>query len=159
MKRIPLAAQLTAVIGILFAGCGENASTGTSALSEKAGQTPSRRLIYRDETTEIFKIESPDDPPAYEAQIQARARSGRFRIALELDADRVITRVRVPSYIGDRGREVALPAFTRQFIAKGPAAPLRVGDDIHAVTGATLSARVMTEQIRRTLRLLEQADR
>ena len=43
----------------------------------------------------------------------------------------------------------------RQFEQKTLAAPLRLGGDVHAIVGATLSARAATEGVRRALALYQ----
>jgi Na+-translocating ferredoxin:NAD+ oxidoreductase RnfG subunit len=42
-----------------------------------------------------------------------------------------------------------------QFEHKSPASPLRLGDDVHAIVGATLSSRAATDGVRRALALYQ----
>ena len=160
MKRSISAGLLAAaiILGWLMAGCGDR--TSTSALPQPAGQTrPAQQLIYEDETMHIYQTVTAEGRPAYAAQIRARARSGQFQILLELDSHLRITDVSVPSYLGDRGRAITRPTFTRQFIGKHPASPLTLGSDINAVSGATLSAKAMADQVRRVIEQLEAVQR
>ncbi len=82
------------------------------------------------------------------------SRSGRFTISTHLGPDHRIRRVEVLTYAGERGRGVCSPSFIGQFVDKGPDDPLRVGTDVDAVTGATLSSRTLTEGVRHALHLL-----
>ena len=56
-------------------------------------------------------------------------------------------------YSAQRGEEVCSPSFAQQFEGKTPDAPIRVGKDIDAVTGATISSRAMADGVRRIVRL------
>ncbi|MHC4174876.1 MAG: FMN-binding protein [Planctomycetota bacterium] len=56
---------------------------------------------------------------------------------------------------GVRSMVVCKRAFTSQFEGKGPEDPIQLGKDIDAMTGATISSRVMTEGVRDTIKLLK----
>jgi len=73
-----------------------------------------------------------------------------------LDQQLVVIRARVISYPWERGREVRRREFTSQFKGKGPEDAIEICKDIDAMTGATISCRVMTEGIREAIKLLEE---
>jgi len=54
------------------------------------------------------------------------------------------------------GDEVRDPRFREQFVGKTAADPLRPGEDVAAVSGATISSRAMTLGVRRCLVLLDE---
>ncbi len=83
------------------------------------------------------------------------SRSGPFRIRVLLDSRLYVKQVKVISYPWDRGRDVRKRAFTSQFEGKGPEDPIQLGKDIDAMTGATISSRVMAEGVRDTIKLLK----
>ena len=72
-----------------------------------------------------------------------------------LDSHLYVKQARVISYPWDRGRDVRKRAFTSQFEGKGPEDPIQLGKDIDAMTGATISSRVMAQGVRDTIKLLE----
>jgi Na+-transporting NADH:ubiquinone oxidoreductase subunit NqrC len=77
---------------------------------------------------------------------------GKFELityAVGLALDGTVRQVEILSYRESHGHEIRLPAWRKQFVGKGPSAPLRVGDDIANISGATLSCSHLTEGIKR----------
>jgi hypothetical protein len=77
---------------------------------------------------------------------------GKFELityAVGLTTAGAIQQVEVLSYRESHGHEIRLPAWRRQFAGKTAAAPLRVGDDIANLSGATLSCTHLTDGVRR----------
>lgn len=99
-------------------------------------------------------VEGRDGALGYIVDRQVVSRSGPFQIRIVVDREFRVVSVGVLEYPGRRGGQVSQPGFTRQFKGKGLTDPIRLGDDIDAVTGATISSRVMTNGVRRTLRRL-----
>ena len=69
--------------------------------------------------------------------------------AVGIAADGSIRQVEILSYRESHGHEIRLPAWRRQFVGKGGAAALRVGEDIANISGATLSCTHVTDGVRR----------
>ena len=69
--------------------------------------------------------------------------------AVGLAADGSVKQVEILSYRESHGHEIRLPAWRRQFVGKDAASPLRVGEDIANISGATLSCQHVTEGVRR----------
>ena len=59
------------------------------------------------------------------------------------------------TYRESHGHEVRLPSWRGQFVGKGPSAPLRVGEDISNISGATLSCRHVTDGVRRIVNVVD----
>ena len=77
---------------------------------------------------------------------------GKFELityAVGVAADGTLRPVEVLSYRESHGHEIRLPAWRRQFAGKTAAAPLRVGEDIANISGATLSCVHVTDGVRR----------
>lgn len=148
MKPRISARLATTMIWIFIAGCvTEEALNQSTPLDSK--------LIYQDANTKICKVTGTMNQQWYTANIRAASRSGRFEINMEVDSSLSITKVSVPSYIGTRGRDITHSKFLNQFKQRNPQSPLVVGDDIQAITGATLSSQSMTEQVRRVIKILD----
>jgi Na+-translocating ferredoxin:NAD+ oxidoreductase RnfG subunit len=84
--------------------------------------------------------------------VVADAVIGKFELisyAVGIDAGGAIRQIEILSYRESHGGEIRLAAWRRQFVGKTPAAPLRVGDDIANISGATLSCTHVTEGVRR----------
>lgn len=82
---------------------------------------------------------------------RVKARSGPFKIFVIVDTELVVRRVAILSYPWERGRDVRSAEFTNQFRGKGPGDPWRLGTDVDAMTGATLSSKAVTEGVRRAV--------
>ncbi len=91
----------------------------------------------------------------YTVQMQVVSRSGPFTILVVVAPDLCILRAEVLEYRADRGRQVRSPKFTDQFTGKCADDPVELDKDIHAITGATISSRAMTEGVKRAIRMIE----
>jgi len=76
----------------------------------------------------------------------------RITYSVGLAADGTIRQVEILSYRESHGQEVRLPLWRRQFVGKSAASPLRLGQDIAGISGATLSCAHVTEGVRRIAR-------
>ena len=97
-----------------------------------------------------------DQVLGYGVTERVKARSGPFIILVVVDTNLIVRRVAILSYPWERGRDVRLPAFTNQFQGKGSSDPLRLGKDIDAMTGATISSRAVTDGVRKVLRVVKE---
>ncbi len=71
--------------------------------------------------------------------------------ALGLNLDGSIRQVQVIEYLEVYGSQVRYPNWRDQFVGKTVASPLRIDNDIENISGATLSARHLTDGIKRLL--------
>ena len=70
-----------------------------------------------------------------------------YAVGIALDGS--VKQVEILSYRESHGFEIRLPAWRRQFVAKGAGSALRVGEDIANISGATLSCQHVTDGVRR----------
>ena len=87
---------------------------------------------------------------------------GKFELityAVAVGIDGAVRQVEVLSYRESHGHEIRLPAWRRQFVGKTAASPLRIGDDIAGISGATLSCSHVTEGVKRIVAVLDLARR
>ena len=94
--------------------------------------------------------------------VVADAVIGKFELisyAVGIDGDGAIRQIEILSYRESHGGEIGLPAWRRQFVGKTQAAPLRVGDDIANISGATLSCTHVTDGVRRIVAVVALARR
>lgn len=85
---------------------------------------------------------------------------GKFELigyAVGMNTDGSVRQVEILSYRESHGYEVRLPAWRRQFAGKSVKSPLRVGDDIANISGATLSCTHVTDGVRRIVALMRVA--
>lgn len=87
---------------------------------------------------------------------------GKFELisyAVGIGLDGAVRQIEILSYRESHGGEVRLPAWRRQFVGKGTASPLRVGEDIANISGATLSCTHLTDGVRRIVAVVALARR
>ena len=87
---------------------------------------------------------------------------GKFELidyAVGLGADGAVRQVEILSYRESHGQEIRSAAWRRQFAGKDAAAPLRVGEDIANLSGATLSCEHVTDGVRRIVAVVALARR
>jgi Na+-translocating ferredoxin:NAD+ oxidoreductase RnfG subunit len=85
---------------------------------------------------------------------------GKFELityAVALNTDGSVRQVEVLSYRESHGYEIRLPAWRKQFAGKSIKSPLRVGNDIANISGATLSCNHVTDGVRRIVALVKTA--
>ena len=104
--------------------------------------------------TRLFVVESPTRTLGYIVEKQVTSRSGPFEIMVAIDTDFRVQLTKVLDYPHARGRQVLSKRFTQQFEEKGPADQIRLGEDIDAISGATISSRVMTDGVREAVELV-----
>lgn len=76
--------------------------------------------------------------------------------ATKLSPRGAVERLEIVVYREPRGDEVRDPRFRRQFEGKTAQDPIRLGRDIDAVSGATISSGSMAVGVRRAVALLEE---
>jgi Na+-transporting NADH:ubiquinone oxidoreductase subunit NqrC len=87
---------------------------------------------------------------------------GKFELityAMGIAHDGAVKQVEVLSYRESHGHEIRLPAWRKQFIGKTVASPLKLGDDIANISGATLSCKHVTDGVKRIVAVVDLARR
>ena len=82
---------------------------------------------------------------------------GKFELityAVGIDRSGAITGIEILSYRESHGSEVRLPAWRRQFAGKSLAQPIKAGEDIAIISGATMSCNHVTDGVRRIVALV-----
>ncbi len=70
-----------------------------------------------------------------------------------MDSNYRVRHAKAMEYTAQRGEEICLSKFSQQFEGKTPDAPIRVGKDIDAISGATISSRAMANGVSRIIRM------
>ena len=79
--------------------------------------------------------------------------------AVGIALDGTVKQIEILSYRESHGFEIRLPAWRKQFVGKGAASALRIGDDIANISGATLSCTHVTDGVRRIVAVVALARR
>ena len=105
---------------------------------------------------EISGINGPEGVLGYSVKAAVTSRSGPFSIGVLLDERLYVKQAMVLRYPANRGGDVRKRSFTDQFTGKGPNDPIKVGSDIDAMTGATISSKVMAGGVGDIIKLVGQ---
>ncbi len=92
----------------------------------------------------FFKIETEGGLVGYAYLAQAPSKTAQFDYLVLLDKDLIIKRSKVLAYREEYGGEIGSKRWLKQFIGKTKEDSLRYGDNIDAISGATISVRSMT---------------
>jgi len=87
---------------------------------------------------------------------------GKFELityAVGIGLDGAVKQVEVLSYRESHGHEIRLPAWRKQFVGKTSSSPLKVGEDIANISGATLSCNHVTDGVKRIVAVVALARR
>ncbi len=161
-KWIAIAPLLVAyALGVVATIVGCASQNSTEAIAGIRGLFPTvqglRNVTFpqaREQGISFLAIESPSGTVGYIAEQQrVPTRSGSFKLKVVMDDDFRVREARALEYTAQRGEDICSPSFSRQFEGKTPDAPIRVGKDIDAITGATISSRAMADGVRRIIRL------
>jgi Na+-translocating ferredoxin:NAD+ oxidoreductase RnfG subunit len=87
---------------------------------------------------------------------------GKFELisyAVGVGADGRLRGLEILAYRESHGHEIRSAAWRKQFVGKAQGAPIKLGEDIANVSGATLSCAHVTEGVKRIVAVVEQARR
>lgn len=129
----------------------ENFKTATAI--EKNEFHPAKDLS---EIIPIYIIKKDQQTIGYALEHTVKGKWGPIHHLLVLNPQGKIQNIHILSYEEKRGRPIAKPRFTRQFIGKSIHNPVRLKKDIQGVTGATISSRGITDGVRKLLAVFEE---
>ncbi len=160
-KRIAIASLLAAcVLGVVAIIVGCASQNSSEAIAPVRNLFPTAQEL-RDVTSPLAEnrgisflaVEGPSGTVGYIAEQRIPTRSGSFKLKVVMDDNFRVREASALEYTAQRGEEICSPRFSQQFEGKTPDAPIRVGKDIDAITGATISSRAMADGVRRIIRL------
>ena len=103
----------------------------------------------------LFEIKSNASLLGYAYVAKALSKADTFDYLVLLDPDLVIMKAKVLVYREDYGGEIGSKRWLKQFIGKTQNDDLRYGDNVAAISGATISVRSMTNAINDLLKSLK----
>ena len=83
---------------------------------------------------------------------------GKFELityAVGITLDGAIAQIEILSYRESHGSEIRIAGWRKQFVGKTRAAPIRVGEDIANISGATLSCKHITDGVKRVVSVVD----
>ena len=103
----------------------------------------------------FFQINGNNDLLGYAYLGKAPSKTDEFDYLVLFDKDLIIVKSKVLIYREDYGGEIGSKRWLKQFIGKSLEDELKYGDNIAAISGATISVRSMTFAINKLLRSIK----
>ena len=104
--------------------------------------------------TNFFKIKSEDTFLGYYYLGHAYGKADYFDFIVIFDKDLIVSKVKILVYREDHGGEVGSKRWLKQFIGKTTKRDLKYQKDIAAISGATISARSMTNEVNKLFKTI-----
>ena len=104
--------------------------------------------------TNFFKIENSTNLLGYYYLGQAYGKAAYFDFIVIFDTDLIITKVKILVYREDHGGEIGSKRWLKQFVGRTPKNKLKYQKDIAAISGATISAKSMTNEVNKLLKTI-----
>lgn len=117
--------------------------------AEQARQTLGRHEI------EVFTLSGAGRLIGWAVVLEEPAKRELTRFLIGIDAQGRVAGVAVLDYRDIFGAEIRRRSFLRQFLGKSVADPLKVGGDVDAVTGATISSNAAAAAVRKALAVVK----
>ena len=96
------------------------------------------------EEDNLFKIENNNTILGYAYLSKAPSKTAQFDYLILLDKDLIVIKSKVLMYREEYGGEIGSTRWLKQFIGKKGGDQLKLGDNVVAISGATISVRSMT---------------
>ena len=108
--------------------------------------------------TNFFKIKNNEKLLGYYYLGQAYGKADYFDFIVIFDSNLLVSKVKVLVYREDHGGEVASKRWLKQFSGKSKTDNLQYQKDIAAISGATISAKSMTNEVNKLLKTIHILD-
>lgn len=103
----------------------------------------------------VFVARSGDQVDGYAVLDEERGQHLPIHFAVQFDAAGKVVRSEVMTYAEAYGEEIREGRFRQQFVGKASGDGLRLGSDVVAISGATISSRSMTLAVKRAVALVQ----
>jgi Na+-translocating ferredoxin:NAD+ oxidoreductase RnfG subunit len=103
----------------------------------------------------LFKISSNDEVVGYAYVSKAPSKTDEFDYLVLFDTDFIIKKSKVLIYREDYGSEIGSKRWLKQLIGKTQKDQLVYGDNIAAISGATISVKSMTNAVNNLLKSIK----
>ncbi|HEY9220300.1 MAG TPA: FMN-binding protein [Lutibacter sp.] len=111
-----------------------------------------KTLPIKIDDTNFFKIKNEEKIQGYYYLGQAFGKADYFDFMVIFDKDLIVSKVKVLVYREDHGSEVGSKRWLNQFNGKKTTENLTYQKDIAAISGATISAKSMTNEVNKLLK-------
>ncbi len=114
-----------------------------------------KKLPSKFDDDNFFKIEKNKKRLGYAYISKASSKTAQFDYLVLLDTNLIVLKTKVLIYREEYGGEIGSKRWLKQFEGKKGGDELKYGDDIMAISGATISVRSMTNAMNNLLQSLK----
>lgn len=111
-----------------------------------------KKLSFKLENNNLYSILNNSKPEAYVFLSKGRSKLSSFDYMVVFKKDLSILKIKVLVYREEYGGEIGSDRWLKQFIGKTDAQKMKFGYDIQNISGATISARSLTEDVKKVTR-------
>ena len=106
-------------------------------------------LSFKLDNNILYQIKNKNKPEAYLFLSKAKSKISHFDYMIIYNMDLSIKNVKMLIYREEYGGEIGSNRWLKQFTGKSNPNNMKFGHDIQNISGATISARSMTEDVRK----------
>ncbi len=129
----------------------ENYTKGSITISSETQEM----LPLKISATNFFKISSNKNLLGYYYLGKAYGKADYFDFIVVFDTNLIVSKVKILVYREDHGGEVGSKRWLKQFIGTTKKQQLKYQKDIAAISGATISAKSMTNEVNKLLKTID----
>ncbi|MBL4594394.1 MAG: FMN-binding protein [Flavobacteriales bacterium] len=111
-----------------------------------------KKLSFTLEKNSFYSVLKNAKPEAYMILSKGTGKMNFFDYMIVFKKDLSILKIRVLVYREEYGGEIGSGRWLKQFIGKSDPNKIKFGDDIQNISGATISARSLTEDVKKVMR-------
>ncbi len=120
------------------------------------GADKKAKLSFKLDDNLIYKITKDNKPVAYLFLSKAKSKISHFDYMIIYNMDLTIKNVKMLIYREEYGGEIGSKRWLKQFIGKSNPEKMKFGHDIQNISGATISARSMTDDVKKVTKQIKE---
>ncbi|MDF1672276.1 MAG: FMN-binding protein [Vicingaceae bacterium] len=117
------------------------------------------KLSFKLNNNTFYSISKNDKHAAYLFLARAKSKISNFDYMVVFKSDLSILKVKVLIYREEYGGEIGSKRWLKQFIGKSDPEKMKFGHDIQNISGATISARNMTQDVKKVMKQIHELKR
>jgi len=115
-----------------------------------------KTLSFKLQNNSLYSILNNSKSEAYMYLSKSKSKISDFDYMVVFNPNLSILKVRVLVYREEYGGEIGSQRWLNQFIGKSKPSEMKFGDDIQNISGATISARSLTEDVRKLAKQIKE---
>jgi len=115
-------------------------------------QNEQKKLTFKLEEGSLLDVLINSNSAGYVSLSKGRCKASDFDYMVVYKKDLTIKKVKVLVYREDYGGEIGSGRWLKQFVGKSDPVKMKFGHDIQNISGATISARSLTEDVKKVTR-------